>query len=83
LTARNGSNPSRTGRKENDEGYLMDDSKFLDTLFNMDPALRKDLLDRLVASLLSGLNEAEKKDVLQTVLSGRKKNKHLIDMVEY
>ncbi len=61
----------------------MDDSKFLDTLFNMDPALRKDLLDRLVASLLSGLNEAEKKDVLQTVLSGRKKNKHLIDMVEY
>ncbi len=61
----------------------MDDSKFLDTLFNMDPALRKDLLDRLVASLINGLNEAEKKEVLQTVLTGRKKNKRLIDMVEY
>jgi len=61
----------------------MDDTKFLDSLLSMDPAFRKDLLDRLVASLINGLNEAEKKEVLQTVLTGRKKNKRLVDMVEY
>lgn len=83
MTAWNGPNWSRIEREEGYERYFMDDSKFLDSLLGMNPALRKDLLDRLVASLINGLNEAEKKEVLQTVLTGRKKNKRLIDMVEY
>jgi hypothetical protein len=61
----------------------MDKNKIGETLSSMSPALKKELLDRLVTSLLSDLNEQEKKELLQTVLTGSKKNRKLIDMVEY
>lgn len=61
----------------------MDESKIGEALSSMSPALKKELLDNLVTSLLSDLNETEKKELLQTVLTGRKKNRKLVDMVEY
>ncbi len=61
----------------------MDKNKIGETLSSMSPVLKKELLDSLVTSLLSDLNETEKKELLQTILTGRKKNQKLVDMVEY
>ena len=49
---------------------------------NMSPALKKELLNDLVASLLSEVSEKDKKEVLQAVLAGRKGSGQVIDMVE-
>lgn len=61
----------------------MDKSKIGETLSNMSPALKKEFLDSLMTSLLSDLNETEKRKLLQSVLTGRKKNRELVEMVEY
>ncbi len=51
-----------------------------DILSGVNPALKKELLDRLVSSLLRDLNEAEKKEVLGTVLASRQDPGLVIDM---
>ena len=56
----------------------MDKSKIGETLSSMSPALKKETLDSRVISLLSDLNETEKKELLQAVLTGRKKNRKLV-----
>ena len=61
----------------------MDKSKIGETLSNMSPALKKEFLDSLMTSLLSDLNKTEKRKLLQSVLTGRKKNRKLVEMVEY
>ena len=48
---------------------------------SLNPDLKKEILRSLVASLLDGLNEKEKKDILQDVLTNQKKSRELIDMV--
>jgi hypothetical protein len=50
-------------------------------LGSLSPDLKKEILRSLVASLLDGLNEKEKKDILQDVLTNQKKSRELIDMV--
>ncbi len=52
-------------------------------LAGMSPASKKELLDGLVAHLLSELNEDVKKDLLRTVVTGTKENRQLASMVEY
>ena len=54
-----------------------------ETLSSLSPDLKKEILHSLVASLLSGLNETEKKNFLQRALAGRKKSGELIEMVEH
>jgi len=43
--------------------------------------LKKEILQALVASLLEGLKEAEKKNILQSALASSQKSRELIDMV--
>lgn len=54
-----------------------------DILSGMSPALKKGLLNGLVASLLSDLKENEKKELLQAIVAGGKKNRQVIEMVEH
>lgn len=61
----------------------MGNDKIGDLLSSLSPELKKELLDGMVASLLSDLNEAEKKKLLQTVLAGRKESRELATMVEH
>ncbi|MCG2775757.1 MAG: hypothetical protein L6406_08770 [Desulfobacterales bacterium] len=61
----------------------MNTNEIIDTLCNMSPALRKELLNKLVTFVLSDLSEAEKKELLQTVLAGQKKDRQVIEMVEH
>ncbi len=61
----------------------MDNDKIEDILSNMSPVLKKELLNSLVTSLMNELNEAEKKDLLQTVLMGQKESRELAVMVEH
>ncbi|MBZ0158240.1 MAG: hypothetical protein K8I29_18755 [Alphaproteobacteria bacterium] len=49
----------------------------------LNPAAKKELLDGLIVALLSDLDEAEKKEMLATVLTGRKQSQQLTAMVEY
>ena len=50
-------------------------------LGNLSPDLKKEILQTLVASLLEGLKEDERKDILQSALTSPKKNRELIEMV--
>lgn len=52
-------------------------------LSGMNAAVKKDLLDRLVVHILSELSEDVKKEVLQTVVAGRKESRELSAMVEH
>ena len=49
---------------------------------NMSPALKKELLNDLVSSLLKDVSEKDKKQVLQSILAGRTGSGQVIDMVE-
>lgn len=53
-----------------------------DILSSVNPALKKELLNNLVASLLKELNEPDKKEMLQAILAGRKSTGQVVDMVE-
>lgn len=64
-------------------GDFVENDKIGETLSSLSPALKKEILHSLVASLLSDLNEAEKKEFLQAALTGRKKSRELIEMVEH
>ncbi len=63
----------------------MADEKIEDILSKASPAAKRELLDKVVSSLLKDLDEAGKKDVLKTVLAGRKSTGQageIIGMVE-
>lgn len=51
-------------------------------LSSANPALKKELLNNLVASLLEELYEPDKKEMLQAILAGRKSTGQVVDMVE-
>lgn len=53
-----------------------------DILSSVNPALKKELLNNVVASLLKELNEPDKKEMLQAILAGRKSAGQVVDMVE-
>lgn len=53
-----------------------------DILSSVNPALKKELLNNVVASLLKELNEPDKKEMLKTLLAGRKNTGQVVDMVE-
>ena len=61
----------------------MSEKKVEDILAGMNPAAKKELLDSLVFALISELNESEKEEMIQTVLSGRKNSRQLASMVGY
>ncbi len=61
----------------------MSESTIQNILAGMSPSARKELLDKLVFALVSDLNETEKKETLQTVLSERKESQRLESMVEH
>jgi len=52
-------------------------------LSGMSPAAKKDLLDGLVLNIMGELGEDIKKEVLQTVIAGRKESRELSAMVEH
>ncbi|GBD98384.1 hypothetical protein BMS3Abin07_00396 [bacterium BMS3Abin07] len=52
-------------------------------LSDLTPAVKRELLDGLVKSLLSELIETEKKELLQKIVSGGRENRQMIDMVEH
>jgi hypothetical protein len=60
----------------------MEKEKIGDLLSKVSPALKKELLYDLVASLLKELNETDKKEVLQGILAGKKGTGQVVDMVE-
>lgn len=61
----------------------MGKDKIEEILAGAGPAAKREILDSLVFRLVSDLNEAEKRDLLHTVLSGRKESRQLSSMVEY
>lgn len=60
----------------------MEKKEISDILSGANPTVKKALLNNLVASLLKELNETDKKEVLQTILVGRKGSGQVVDMVE-
>jgi len=61
----------------------MGDSKIEEILAGMAPEERKGFLDSLVSSVVSGMNETDRKEMLQTVLAGQRENRQLESMVEH
>lgn len=61
----------------------MNDSRINDILVRLDPSMKKELLNSLVNMLLEDLSEIEKKELLHRVVSGGRKNRQVIDMVEH
>ncbi|MHB8846086.1 MAG: hypothetical protein ACYC7L_15205 [Nitrospirota bacterium] len=60
----------------------MDKDKMGELFSKMNPASRKELLNDLVAFLLKDVSAADKKEVLQSILSGRQGSGQVVDMVE-
>jgi hypothetical protein len=52
-----------------------------ETLVGLNPDVKKEVLQSLVTSLLIGLSEKEKKDILRAVPANHDKSRELIDMV--
>ncbi|NOZ69797.1 MAG: hypothetical protein GXP46_11280 [Deferribacteres bacterium] len=61
----------------------MPDDKVEDILSGLRPSVKKELLDNIVKSLLNDMQEREKKELLQKLVSGGRKNRQVIDMVEH
>ncbi len=61
----------------------MPDEKTEDILSVMSPSVKKKLLDNLIKSLLSDMQETEKKELFQKLVSGGRKNRQVIDMVDH
>jgi hypothetical protein len=61
----------------------MGENEIKQLLSDMSPAAKKELLDGLVGHILGELNEDARKDLLRTVVTGRKENRQLASMVEY
>lgn len=61
----------------------MGKSKIDSIMSGISPQEKKRILNSLVFSLISDLNESEKKEMIRNVLSGRKEGEHLESMVEY
>jgi hypothetical protein len=60
----------------------MGDNSINDIISHLDPAMKKELLNSLVISLLDDLMESEKRELLQMVAAGGRKNRHVIEMVD-
>lgn len=54
-----------------------------DILSGMNAAEKKEMLDRLVLTILKDLNETDKKALLKAAVVGQKESHHLTSMVEY
>lgn len=52
-------------------------------LSGMSTASKKEFMNSLIVSILSDLNESEKKELLRTAVTGQTENRHLSAMVEY
>lgn len=52
-------------------------------LSGMSQASKKEFLEGLVVNILHDLNEVEKKDLLRSVVTGRKESRQLSAMVEH
>ena len=61
----------------------MGEKEIKQMLSGMSPAAKKDLLDGLVLNIMGELGEDIKKEVLQTVIAGRKESRELSAMVEH
>lgn len=61
----------------------MSEGTIKDMLSGLSHAAKKEVLDRLVASLLSDLSEEEQRAMLQKVLAADKENRQLSSMVEH
>lgn len=60
----------------------MGKNKIDEILSRIDLDEKKGLLSHLVSSLIKGLNEGQKREMIEAVLSGRKEGKQLETMVE-
>jgi len=60
----------------------MEKKEIKDILSEVNPVLKKELLNNLVASLLKELNGTDKRELLQAILAGRKGSGQVIDMVD-
>ncbi len=60
----------------------MEKDKIGDMLSQVSPVHKKEILNNLIATLLKDLNETDKKEVFQAILTGRKNSGQVIDMVE-
>ena len=54
-----------------------------DILSGMDAAEKKEVLDRLVLTILKDLNETDKQALLKTAVVGQREGQHLAAMVEH
>jgi hypothetical protein len=70
-------------RKRQEEVGGMRSSDVEKLLSGMSPASKKEFLDGLVVSILQDLNQDEKKDLLRSVVTGRKESRQLSAMVEH
>ena len=59
----------------------MDKNNIGEFLGDLSPNLKKEILQALVVSLLEGMKEEEKKNILQSALASAQKSRELVDMV--
>ncbi len=59
----------------------MDKNNIGEFLGDLSPNLKKEILQALVVSLLEGMKEEEKKNILQSALASSQKSRELVDMV--
>lgn len=61
----------------------MSDDTIRDMLSGMDNAAKREVLDRLVISLLRDLNDEERREMLRKATAGEKGNRQLTSLVEH
>lgn len=69
--------------EQNCKGDFMNKKNIENFLSGMSPASKREFLDGLVVSILHDLNEDAKKELLRTVVTGRKESRQLSAMVEH
>ncbi len=61
----------------------MPGEKVEDILSGLRPSVKKELLDNLIKSLLSDMQDTEKKELFHKLVSGGRENRQVIDMVDH
>ena len=70
-------------RIPNEEVIKVSGEKIRDVIANLEPSVKKELLNNLVNMLIEELTETEKKELLQRVAAGGRKSREMIEMVEH
>ena len=62
---------------------MSEENNVSEVLSSLGPDLKKDILEKLLGSLVDEINDSERQELLRKAITGRKGNRQVVEMVEH